>query len=119
MFKLLLATVLPRVFRGGHGSGLSQGKSRESHHLDLHAHPRGWTSTDGTITPAVDTSVTAGPAAKMPSAAADDDEERMTEWRHRNDPQTILRHTEVVVSRPGDSDSTASSRRPVSLKEHV
>lgn len=118
MLKQPLTIIFPRMFRGS-TKDQSDRPSKDSHQLDSHPNTNTWVSPDGTIINSVKTSVTAGGPKKFPYKGDVDDEEHTPGWHHKNQPQSILRQTEVVVSRQGAEESTLSLKTPASVKEHV
>jgi hypothetical protein len=118
MLKQPLTILFPRIFRGS-TTDQSNRPSKDSHQLDSHPNTNTWVSPDGTIINSVKTSVTAGGSKKFPYKRDADDEEHTPGWHHKNQPRSILRQTEVVVSRQGAGESTLSLKTPASVKEHV
>ena len=118
MLKVPLTIIFPRIFRAT-SKDQSDRPSKDSHQLDSHPNSNTWVSSDGTIINSVKTSVTAGAPKKSSSKRDVNEEERTPGWHHRPQPQSILRQTEVVVSRQGEVESTSSFKRPASVKEHV
>lgn len=119
MLKQPLTIIFPRLFRGT-TKDQSDRPSKDSHQLDSHPNSKTWVSPDGTIVNSVKTSVTAGAPSKSPYKGDEDEEEQTAGWHHKHLPQSILRQTEVVVSRQGEAESTSSSsKKPASVKEHV
>ncbi len=119
MLKQPLMILFPRIFRGT-AKDPSDRPSKDSHQLDSHPNSDTWVSADGTIMNSVKTSVTAGAPKKFPYKREADKDEQTAGWHHRNQPQSILRETEVVVvSRQGETESTSSLKLPASVKEHV
>lgn len=118
MLKHPLTIFFPRMFRGS-SREQSDRPSKDSHQLDSHPNTNTWVSPDGTIINSVKTSVTAGTPKKFPFKRDTNEGEQISGWHHKHQPQSILRQTEVVVSRQGEAESTSSFKRPASVKEHV
>ena len=118
MLKHPLTILFPRIFRGS-TKEQSDRPSKDSHQLDSHPNTNTWVSPDGTIINSVKTSVTAGTPKKFPFKRDANEGEQTPGWHHKHQPQSILRQTEVVVSRQGEAESTSSFKKPASVKEHV